>query len=103
MGQVLRSDVTQVKNFFLLRAGFRNPPSWTQTSLSGCQLLTILKQERFLLSVPKGWLVGWLVEHELVAKGILKFSWTVCLEGSSLLRGTKGDFGHLTGQLMGTP
>lgn len=61
MGQVLRSDVTQVKNFFLLRAGFRNPPSWTQTSLSGCQLLTILKQERFLLSVPKGWLVGWLV------------------------------------------
>lgn len=54
----------------------------------------------FCFQSPK---VGWLVEHELVAKGILKFSWTVCPEGSSLLRGTKGDFGHLTGQLMGTP
>lgn len=56
-----------------------------------CQF-TILKQERFLLSVPK----GWLVEHELVAKGILKFSWTACLEGSSLLKSIKHDLGHLT-------
>lgn len=65
----------------------------------GCQLFAVLKRERFLLSVPK----GWLVEDELVAKGILKFSWIACLEGSSPLKGIKGDFGHLTGQLTGTP
>lgn len=98
-GQALSSDTTQVKNSSLLRAGFRNPPPGQLKSSSlGCQLFAILRQDTFLPSVTK----GWLVEHELVAESILKSSWAACLEGSLLLRGVRVILGSLTWQFVGT-
>lgn len=48
----------------------------------GWQLFAILRQDIFLLSVPKNWLVG----HKLMAESILKPSWAACLPDG-------GDFG----------